>query len=107
MHFDRLSGQFLNFPKSTGLSNAKEGMEMLKDLSVEGSPLLIAQDATSLEALVSTAMQPNNFIQRKRTDNDLLLVRRLQHLPIESAKHETHFIAAKVAPQACFGVSRI
>ena len=27
IHFDRLFGQFLNFQKSTGLSNTKEGMK--------------------------------------------------------------------------------
>ena len=58
IHFDRVSGQFLNFQKSTGLSNTKEGMKKLRTLSVEGSPLLIVQDAKSLGALVTTAMQP-------------------------------------------------
>ena len=106
IHFDRLSGQFLNFLKSMGPSNTKEGMNILKDLSVEGSPSLIVQDAKSLEALVTTAMQPKNFIQRKRIDNALLSVGRLQHLPLELSM-KAHFITAKVAPQACFGASTI
>ena len=77
IHFDRVSGQFLNFQKSTGLSNTKGGMKTLRTLSVEGSPLPIVKDAKSPGALVTTAMLPSNFIQEKRIERFILSVKGL------------------------------
>jgi hypothetical protein len=106
IHFDRLGGQFLNFDKSMGLCTTKDGMKKLKELSVEGTPLLIMKNAKSLGALVTTTMNPKSFVAQKRVDNAILTLKRLQHLPIELAK-KAFFINAKVAPQACFGATTI
>ena len=77
----------------------------MRTLSVEGSPLLIVKDAKSLGALVTTAMLPSNLIQKKRIEDTILSVKRLQRLPVELST-KANFIAAKVAPQACFGHPR-
>jgi hypothetical protein len=106
IHFDTMAGQLLNFDKSNGLSTTKDGMKNLKTLTVQRTPLLIVKDAKSLGALVTTAMNPKTFIAKKRVQNAVLTVKRLQHLPIELIK-KAFFINAKVVPQACFGSSTI
>ncbi len=58
-------------------------MKKPKELSVEGTPLLIARIAKSLGALVTTAMQPKSFVAKKRVENALLTIKRLLHLAIE------------------------
>ncbi len=82
-----------------GLSTTKEGMKKLKEISVEGTPLLIVQDAKFLGALVTTAMNPNSLVTKKRMDNSLLAIKILQHLTIDLNK-TAFFISAKVAPQS-------
>ena len=68
---DRLSGQFLNFDKSSGLSTTFKGIKKLKLLRVDDKPLLIVKNAKSLGALVTTAMTPSSFIVSKRCDTAL------------------------------------
>ncbi len=71
IRFDELSGQFLNFGKSTGLSTTLQGSKKLRALRVGDKPLLIVENAKSLGALVTTAMTPSNFIVNKRGESAL------------------------------------
>ncbi len=71
--FDKLTGQFLNFDKSMGLSTTKGGMKKLKELAVEGTPLLIIQNGKSFGALVINAMKPTSFITKRESITQFLL----------------------------------
>ncbi len=90
VHFDRLSGQYLNFDKSTGLCATKDGEKKLKSLTSKGTPLLIVKNAKSLRALVSSATLPSNFTARQSVDSAVPITKPIHKLSIELRTNSVH-----------------